>query len=220
MIDAVLEKIRRKTTCSAALRWARYRMQQTGLNDLFAGRPKDAIPPQSYDLWNLYTNVRRRTPKTIVEFGCGCSSLVMAAALEKNGPSTSSGHLYTIDASRYWLETVCATFPTRLRPYATFWHTDIEANGFTHRYRTLPDVQSIDLLYLDGPSPDDVPGWEGKHPMALDPVLLEDRFNAGFRMIVDSRRANVAMLRDKLKRKYRVRTHGIFGVTTFDLIMR
>ena len=77
----LLEKIRRRTTCSAALRWARWNVERVGISALLADRPSDAIRPQPYDLWNLYRTVRWRTPRVTMEFGVGCSTIAIAAAL-------------------------------------------------------------------------------------------------------------------------------------------
>lgn len=209
------DRIRRKTYGSAAIRWTRWQMQRHGLNELFALRPEDAKPPQSFDLWNLYSNVRGRRPSLTLEFGCGCSTLVMAEAMHRNG----SGKLIVLEADQRWIDASEKELPLRLRSIVEYRHaplsmTDIEGEA-CHVYSGLP-TGPIDLLYLDGPDPAHVPGWTAD-PVSGDPVILENQFSPGFRMIVDSRKKNVAFLKRRLKRTYKVSTNSLFGVSHFDL---
>jgi hypothetical protein len=156
----------------------------------------------------------------VVEFGVGNSTLVMAEALARNG----SGKLWTTDVSARWLGDTHRCIPDRLRHGVELRQSALETMQIDgdpcHRFVSHPPADRIDLLFLDGPSPKDVPGWVhgGKRPVAADPVLLEDRFAEGFRMIVDARAHNVAFLKRHLKRRYRVRTDPVFKITTFDLL--
>lgn len=210
--------LQRKFIGSPKLRLARWNMQRSGLNELFAHRPAEAKPPQSIDLWNLYRNVRSRCPAVVLELGCGCSTLVMAEAMNHNG----GGKLIVLEADEGWLNYSQNELPERLKPFVEYRHAPlvmIEVDGEAcHVYSNLP-TGSIDLLYLDGPDPAHVPNWPiGGHPTSADPVILEPKFNKGFRMIVDSRKVNVAFLKRRLKRDYRVKTDDIFGITSFDLL--
>lgn len=212
------DKIKRKTYGSASIRWTRWQMQRQGLNELFKLRPEDAKPPQSFDLWNLYSNVRKRWPNLTLEFGCGCSTLVMAEAMHRNG----GGKLIVLEADPRWIDASEKELPKHLKNTVEYRHaplTKIEIDGEPcHVYANAP-VGPIDLLYLDGPDPAHVPGWPVPgHPIAADPVKLEPQFSPRFRMIVDSRLANVAFLKRHLKRQYRSRTNKLFGTTNFDLV--
>lgn len=183
-----------------------------------AVRPADAKAPQDYDLWNLYCTVRRRRPKLVMEFGCGCSTLVMAQALAENG---DGGLLIVVEAMAQWLEASMREMPSRLARHVDYRHLPLVRGsgwqGEHHYFGGLPLVR-LDMIYLDGPNPaDSFADWSGE-PVSADALLLESRFRPGFRMVVDSRKANVAFLRRELRRRYRVRTHDIFGVTTFDLV--
>jgi hypothetical protein len=212
----MLDKIKRKTYGSAAIRWSRWNMEHHGLNQLLVHRPADAKPPQSFDLWNLYRNVRSRWPRVVVEFGCGCSTLVMAEALHRNG----GGKLIVLEADQRWLDASAAELPKHLTDTVEYRFAPLnktEINGEAcHYYSNTPD-EMIDLLYLDGPDPAHVPGWPPASPISADPVFMEKQFRAPFRMIVDSRLANVAFLKRHMKYRYKISSNRLFGVTNFDL---
>ena len=121
----LLEKIRRRTTCSAALRWARWNVERVGISALLADRPSDAIRPQPYDLWNLYRTVRWRTPRVTMEFGVGCSTIAIAAALHRNG----SGRHIVVEANERWLEASRQELPSHLRNIVTYVHSRVQKIG-------------------------------------------------------------------------------------------
>lgn len=213
----ILETVRRATAGNAASFWAKRQMDRSGLSDMLKVRPANAIPPQAYDLWNLFRLVRQRRPHSVFEFGVGCSSMVLAEALRRNG----QGRLYTIDANEHWLGVAQKDFPDRLRERVTFIHSPLEtiehAGAVCSRYTRVPDA-APDFLYLDGPAPADIPGWPtGKAVCAADPVLLEPRVAPGFFMVVDGRTDNVAFLKQQLRRKYAVRHNEMFKLTAFEL---
>lgn len=191
--------------------WARWQLRQRGLIEQFAKRPNSAIPPSYFDLWYLYRSARGCS--RMIEFGIGCSTIVLAQALHDQG----GGELISIDASAIWIEETRKTFPSSLQPFVKFHHSPvapIEYGGERcHRYADVPAV-SPELVYLDGPSPHDVPGWQGA-PLAADPLLLD--LQPGAVIIVDSRPANVAFLRRHLRQPFRSVTDRTFGVTTFTL---
>ena len=209
--------IRRRTYGSAMVRLTRHNMQSSGLNDLFTSRPNGTIPPQSVDLWNLYSEVIKYKPQTIVEFGVGYSTVVMAEALRRNG----AGHLYSIDASQEWLEVTRSGLPDQVRPFVTLSYSPCEMMSFSgteaedcHRYTVIPDTPPIDMILLDAPSAADVPGWPaGEGVVAADPALLQPRLSNRFRMIIDAREKNTDFLRRHMTR-HRFSTNALFKITT------
>lgn len=192
-------------------------MERSGLNDMFRGRPSNAIAPQGYDLWNLYTKVRRHRPKIVMELGVGCSTYVLAEAPERNG----EGRLYTVDANKHWLGVTQSEIPDRLKKRVEFVYSPCRAMVYEgedcHHYTDLPDIVP-DFFYLDGPDPTDVEGWpDERAERAVDPVLMEQSLRPGFMMVVDARMENLAFLKRHRKRRYRIRHHDIFKVTSFIL---
>ncbi len=68
-------------------------MRIAGLDSLLKDWP--GLPPQAPDLYRLYRHIRHWRPEYVVEYGSGCSTLVMAAALHANG----QGRLFTYEAN-------------------------------------------------------------------------------------------------------------------------
>jgi hypothetical protein len=190
-------------------------MERSGLNDLLRARPSEAIAPQGYDLWNLYREIRRFKPKKVLELGVGCSTLVMAEALRRNG----SGHLWTVDGSQHWLDVTQKDLPANLQSVATLIRSDCEIVNVdgerAHRFTGIPD-EPFDMVYVDGPNAPEVPGWGADElAAAADPILRETSLSPSLRIIVDARTRNVELLKRHLRRRYSVKTHPLFKVTTF-----
>jgi Methyltransferase domain len=183
----------------------------SGLPGLVANRPPGAIPPVWGDLWYLYRLVRRQRPGVILEFGSGCSTIVMASALRRN----RSGVLYSLEADPYWHRVLLETTPSGLRDRLVISLCpldEVSVHGvLAFRHRSVPDVVP-DLLYLDGPA------LTPERQVAVDPLALEDRLRPGFTMVVDGRLDNVAFLQRHLRRSYSVRFSRLRGNTTFTLV--
>ncbi|MBA3347677.1 MAG: class I SAM-dependent methyltransferase [Actinobacteria bacterium] len=159
-------------------------------------QPEGALSPDLADLWYLYAVVRDRRPETILEFGSGCSTAVLAAAVRENGV----GHIWSLDADEGWAGVTAGSLPAELRNFVTVVHTpvveeDRDVPGWLHR--DVPDV-SPDFLYLDSPP------LTSERAVAFDPVDLEARFVPGFAMVIDGRHRNATYLREHLQRRYRV----------------
>ena len=56
---------------------------KNGLAKHYDGYPKHAMPPEFYDLYQLYSLVRDRKPKIVMELGGGCSTIALSYALKK-----------------------------------------------------------------------------------------------------------------------------------------
>jgi len=61
--------------------WAKRALLSRGYLDFLEKRPPGSLPPEPDDLWYLYRLVRRQKPRTIVEFGSGCSTMFLAQAV-------------------------------------------------------------------------------------------------------------------------------------------
>src|SRR6266568_6057185 len=120
-------------------------MTVTGLNKLLADWP--GLPPQPDDLYRLYRNIRTRKPEYVVEYGSGCSTIVMAAALCTNG----LGRLFTYEANSKWLVNTDKCTPEHLRRFITLIHAPAYAIGWQgiacHRYEQ-DQRWPIDFMYL------------------------------------------------------------------------
>ncbi|MGE0479630.1 MAG: hypothetical protein AB7Q17_04065 [Phycisphaerae bacterium] len=197
-------------------RRAKARLDRRGWLDSLAARPADAFAPDYADLWFLYTTVRRRRPRVVLEFGSGCSTVMIARALwdNVNGRHTDA-RLVTVEADARWAEVTRGTLPAHLRAMTDIFVApaieDTFAGAPVLRHERLPDV-TPDFIYLDGPA------LSAARPAAIDVLALEPRFPRGFFMVVDGRAENVALLRRALRRQYAVRTNHGLQNTTFALL--
>jgi hypothetical protein len=180
-------------------------------------RPDHALPPVFADLLFLYEAVRRRNPRFVLEFGSGCSTVIIAQALYDNHRRFSgvSGHLWSVDANEYWAEVTARTMPPHLRGFYDIWHTrlcEVEYDGTrAFRHSNVPEI-APDLLYLDGPM------LTREVQVSVDVLDIENRFPAGFYGVIDGRWPNTLFLKRHLRRRYKFRHRWLFGNSTFELI--
>jgi hypothetical protein len=165
------------------------------LREFSRAQPDEALTPDYEDLWFLYRIIRERRPAAALEFGSGCSTAVIGAALAENG----GGHLWSIEGDERWAEATRHALPAALADVVTVVHAPVREDdrdiaGWS--YAHVPDVDP-DFLYLDGPV------LTNERPVAFDPLDLEHRFRPGFVMVIDARRINSLYLRDRLVRRYR-----------------
>lgn len=195
-------------------RIAHVALSLVGVRPLLASRPANAYPYSGLEMWRLYFDMRRRKPGTVMEFGVGCSTIAIAAALHKNG----HGRLITVDGSKEWIAVCRDSFPEHLRKYVEFVYSPVERieGEQAHRYAHLPDV-ALDYLFIDGPSVQHIPDWEGP-PVAADPVLPAMKFNKGARIIVEGRPRNVTFLKEHLSAGWRMKKDRVLALSwvSFD----
>lgn len=117
--------------------------------------PADALPnlgswkADTHFLHHIVDAIEEGQPETVVELGCGASSLVIARALERNG----GGHLTSYDqhgqfvaATRDWIAGYGLDVDIRFAPLGQ------PAPGWGGHWYNLRDVPpEIDLLVIDGP---------------------------------------------------------------------
>jgi hypothetical protein len=185
-----------------------------------ADRPSGALLPDFIDLWFLYQAIRDRKPYTILEFGSGCSPVIMTRALWDNQchSSESGGYLYSIDADPYWAEATAKAMPTHLQKFCRIVYSpllEVEHSGtLGFRHANVPDVPP-NFLYLDGPA------LTPARKVAIDVLDMEDKFPQDFYMVVDDRQENTMFFKRNLRRRYsfKKRYWGYFLRTQiFELI--
>lgn len=210
--------------------------------DAVGGQLKIPIPPQPGDLVNLHKLIRQRMCFTVLEFGVGYSTIVIADALKKNKADWKNNEQaskqeirnrfmfrsFSVDASSEWIEHVKTHFPEGLLPHVTFHHSEVQIglhNGqMCHFYKRLPDIVP-DFIYLDGPSPKDVKGCinglsfscDERTVMSGDLLLMESTFLPGIFILVDGRTNNARFLQRNFTREYAVNQDKDADVTTFEL---
>ncbi len=221
-------------------------MKKHNLESLFAKRPPDAYQPDHNDLWYLYSQVRQRRPELVVEFGSGCSTIVIAQAIRENG----TGSLFSVESEERWKEATESSLPDELRDVVTIevhqavpkvhlskfirgrgrrgdmWYKPPERryNLCGIMVHTYPELSGLrpNFFYLDGPDPESVMGYhdaEGKVLTAMGADLLdwENSLPNDFCMVIDARLPNMHFLRENLKRKYKVNWDRANKRSTFIL---
>ena len=212
-----------------------------GLIDHQMGTASDgAFPPHLVDLVRLHRLVRMRMAASVLEFGVGFSTVILADALAKNEqdfallPETprlrtpNPFHLHCVDASDVWLERAKSRLPARLVPRVHFCSSSVSAgtwNGrLCHFYDTLPDAVP-DFIYLDGPAPEDINGQirglsfqvKDRTVMGADLLFMEPTLLPGAFILVDGRLNNARFLQRNFQRPFSCRLLPGTDVTVFEL---
>ena len=188
--------------------WDAHRLRRRGYVDFLASRPPHAIPPNYSDLWFLYETVRRRRPRCILEFGSGCSTVILTQALWEIQRESPSAHrrLFAVETDPYWAEVTVASLPPHLRALCDIQCSrllEVEYEGTPAlRHADVPDVVP-DFVYLDGPP------LTPERQVASDVLELEDRFPKEFCMVVDGRWKNLRFFRQHCRRRYRFKEVGL-----------
>jgi hypothetical protein len=220
-----------------------------GLDDLVArfdaaranpGAPRP-IAPMLPDLVRLHRLVIERRRLTVLEFGVGYSTLILADALSRHEAAFRSQptanlelpadafRLYSVDADATWIRAVRAGLPGTLAGRVDLVLSPVRATTFEgrlcHCYQRLPDVVP-DFIYLDGPHLGDVQGTvnglsfcAGKRvPIAADVLLMEPSLLPGTIVLLDGRTANARFLAQNLRREFRSSYDAEADVTQFELV--
>lgn len=212
-----------------------------GVFDAVSGKLRIPFPPVAEDLVRLHKLIRERKSFTVLEFGLGYSTIIIADALRrneddwhnlKNAPEIRNRFMFqvfTVDASKEWIKNIRKKFPKHLLPHVHFQYSEVEIGTFQgqlcHFYKNIPDIIA-DFIYLDGPSAKDVKGkinglsfnCDERTVMSGDLLLMESTFLPGTFIIVDGRTNNARFLMNNFKRKYSVQWDKKGDVTTFELV--
>ena len=144
------------------------------------------FPPDYGDLFYLYSYIRTRQPRRVLEYGSGISTLVMALALRQNG---GEGRLGSIEPSEEGAQKTRAGLPAHLLERSEVicspgMHCEVEGRDtvcFAERPLANPD-----MIYIDG-APQGA-CFDGAENVAL----LEENFDEdGVTIFIDGRRRAV-----------------------------
>ena len=205
----------------------------------------NTYPPLIEDLWSLYENIVKRRVVSILEYGSGWSTLVLALALEHNkkiyGDLVSSEirhpnpfHLMTVDSSRSFSKIAVR----RAEEYTTTEIVSVVSKSklveiesqICNVFTNVPPF-TADFVYIDGPDSSQVKGTiRGFHPrfgdrerkygmpMTADLIGLEFFLWPGSTIVVDGRGANANFLRKILKRDWQYSYNSFTNQHFFDLV--
>jgi hypothetical protein len=198
-----------------------------------------AYPPEWDDLVRLHRLVVDRRVTTILEFGVGKSTLVMAHALRINRERHAdfvisklrrhnAFELHSVDDLEKYITITRSQLPDQLRPLVTFHLAKVTMGTFQDRictyYDPLPDL-APDFILLDGPSQasaeGSIRGISTRHPdrlpMAADILALEPFLLPGTMILVDGRSANARFLRNNLQRLWTYEHRDEGDIHLFEL---
>ncbi|MDR2626203.1 MAG: hypothetical protein LBC37_07720 [Zoogloeaceae bacterium] len=201
---------------------------------------KVPYPPDVDDLVRLHRLIRERRVLTVLEFGVGFSTIVMADALAKNKADHEADFLaegirclypfslFSVDADANWIGIVQKNAKC-MGGGVNFLHSAVHIGTFhdrlCHYYDALPDVMP-DFIYLDGPAGDQVVGhvdgssFAGnmeRTVMSADLLRLEPTLTPGTFILVDGRVNNARFLRNNFQREWKMLRDDEADITTFEL---
>lgn len=196
--------------------------------------------PELDDLVRLHKLVRARKVTTVLEFGVGHSSLVLADALQKNKDEyqdvfarelrrNNLFELHCVDVSKRYIGETRERLSSRVKDSVKFLQTECVIGTFNdricHFYQKLPNV-CPDFIYLDAPHQFDVEGEIGgisiQHPdrlvMSGDILRIEHFLLPGTLILVDGRSANARFLKSNFQRNWSYSHDADNDVHYFELI--
>ena len=197
------------------------------------------FPPDAADLARLHRTIRSRKVTTILEYGVGLSTTVMADALAKNkrdfGEYVSANlrrsdafTLHSVDADNEFIELTKSLLPPHMSSIVNFHFSDVSTSTFNDRLVTYYDNQpniSPDFIYLDAPDQfipvGDVRGLSTRHadrmPMSADILVFEHFLTPGTMILVDGRTANARFLKANFQRSWSHIHSEESDIHTFEL---
>lgn len=203
--------------------------------------PKNRIPfpPVPADLARLHRSVRARKVTTVLEFGVGYSTLVMADALLKNRQDhgvfvdtklrrNNAFEIHAVDADAEFIEKTKSLLAEDLAEIVHFHQSDVVTASVDGRvatyYENMPNI-SPDFIYLDAPdqfmASGDIRGISTRHPdrmpMSADILAFEHFLTPGTLILIDGRTANARYLASNLQRGWVHNHDELSDVHTFDL---
>ena len=175
------------------------------------------------DLCRLHRFVIENKRTTILEFGTGWSTWVLADALSKLKSKCSDDirelrrnnpfELHVVDDEAEFLHIAESRIPEQLKDIVTFYEKAAIMGTFNDRictfYESLPHL-SPDLIYVDGPNQfnvkGDISGWSTRHkdmmPMTGDLLRIEHFLTPGTIVVFDGRAANARFVLANLQRRW------------------
>jgi hypothetical protein len=182
------------------------------------------IPCNWPDLVRLHKIVVDRKVTTILEFGIGHSTLVLAHALKQNEHrhkefvkkslrKNNAFEIHSIDADAHFIRATKEKVPDYLCETIKFEKSDVVMGEYAGRvcsfYEKLPNI-CPDFIYIDGPSryhpKNRIRNITTSHPdrvpMSADVVAIEYFLLPGTIIVIDGRTANARFLRNNLQREW------------------
>ncbi len=187
---------------------------------------KQPYHPDLKDLYFLYQLIILNKRITVLEIGCGWSSLIIRKALNENklkyhkkiSNLRRQNHFQciSVDNEKKWIlntKKLLKKFKVRYGKDDFFFSNCEMAevnNRYTTRFQRIP-VINPDLIYLDGPDQFNIKGkirnftisHKDMMPIASDILNIEYFLTPGTIILIDGRTTNARFLRDNFKRNWK-----------------
>lgn len=193
----------------------------------YAVNPDNEISfnPVLADLVRIHRLVRLRRVTTVLEFGIGYSTLVIAHALMCNDKEYRKDlnkigvrrnnlfEVHTVDTSRKWVKKFNDNIPKDLSSYIHTNVSNCRASLCNDRivglYDNIPNI-SPDFIYIDGPHSFDVLGEVNgisfqhldRTIISADIIRMEALLLPGVLVLIDGRTNNARFLKNNLNRNF------------------
>lgn len=191
------------------------------------------FPPEIRDLVNLHKLIRKRKVFTVMEFGVGYSSIIIADALLKNKHDfeklkikpkirkENTFELHSIDPNKFWLQRFKKQIPSKLKRIIHLHYSEVQISEFNGRmcnlFKKIPNIIP-DFIYVDGPAAYDVKGMirgisfnkKERTIMNADLLTLEPFFVPGTFILIDGRTNSARFLKNNFQRTYKYK-HDVIG---------
>jgi hypothetical protein len=203
--------------------------------DVYNSENSSLYEPEIDDLYFLYSLIKDKCITSILEYGSGWSTYVMAIALQENFLDFGLEHaqiirhpnpfrFMTIDASSKYQDSAMNRIPVdskkNILPITAIPNLTSLDGAICHQFDFIPNF-APDLIYLDGPDHDQVigsiKGFEYKksftQPMGTDLLMIEPFLWPETIIVTDGRTANARFLASRFKRNWQI-IHDPFGDRT------
>ncbi len=213
---------------------------QDGIFDSVDPNMKEPYKPDWADLVRLHKLIRERRVTTVLEFGCGYSTVVMADALHLNAIDygkyvkhhlrrSNPFEIHSVDDVAEYVQLARRRVPPHLEGHVKLSVTEVNMTTLGGRicteYQCLPNI-CPDFIYLDGPSQFSVKGaingistaHADRLPMSCDLLKIEHFLLPGTMILVDGRTANARFLKSNFQRNWAYRHDRAEDIHVFELI--
>lgn len=180
--------------------------------------------PELLDLYRLHSFIILNKRLTVLEFGCGWSSLIMADALRKNSSlylnkidnlrKTNLFEIHAVDNEEKFIKIAKDRLEHNGYQNYSFICSTVSMSEYSGkictRYKKIPFVNP-DFIYLDAPDQfnhieGEIAGLSTAHndfmPMSMDLLLIEHFLTPGTIIVADGRTANVRFLLSNFQRNW------------------
>ena len=179
--------------------------------------------PELDDLYLLHNYIIKFNRMTVLEFGTGWSTIVMANAINynlkkyytksKNLRMNNAGEVHCVDNDKKWIDKTKKKLK-KLKKIVKFHYSSSYMDTFNGRictsFEKLPNINP-DFIYLDGPDQFNIKGKINSininhndfMPMTSDLLKIEHFLKPGTIIIADGRAANSRFLKTNFQRDWK-----------------